>query len=172
MGIYFWYLLHNKFSLAAVHKKLWRGQIESTGKVGWLFKDGLRMLLSAIAALDHFVWLCPPLISETSGVFIFWKKRKFCQKPTFLLHTCPLHCFYVNYIHSIDSNYNNGEILLRKEFWLHNGLFWHRNPYGQTSCSTCLFLVGWTNPSVNDQSNEIYWAVLFRKNFLVRQRSH
>lgn len=103
------------------------------------------MLLSAIAALDDFVWPSPPLISETSGVFTFWQKRKICQKPTFLLHTSPLHCFYVNYIHIIDSNYNNGEILLRKEFRLQNSLLWHRNPHVQNSCSTCLFLVGWTN---------------------------
>lgn len=76
MGVSFQYLLHNKFLLPHVHKKLWRGQIESGWKVGWLFKDGLRMLLSAIAALDHLVWL---KVSETSGV----KKGKFVRNQLF-----------------------------------------------------------------------------------------
>ena len=98
MGIYFWYLLHNKFSLAAVHKKLWRVQIESSGKVGWLFKDGLRMLLSSIAALDHFVWPCPPL---NVWCFYFLEKKEILSETNvssshmpFALLLCKLYSQY------------------------------------------------------------------------------
>lgn len=72
-------------------------------------------------------------------------KKENLSETNFSSSHMPLHGFYVNYIHIIDSNCNNGEILLSKEFRLQNSLLWHRNPYVQNSCSTCLFLVGWTN---------------------------